>query len=99
MPKRKNTSKDPNKPKRPCSSFMIFSNEKRPDLSKLYPGEKITQLSKKIGIMWKNLPPEKKKKYEEQSRRACALYQELKKNYIPPKIENLVECSEEESSD
>jgi|TARA_Y100000589_G_scaffold323267_1_gene357524 hypothetical protein len=66
--------KDPNKPKRPKSAFLIFCDDERSKLiekekSKLKKGEKFSLgvVQKKLGELWKKLPDSKKKKYEEQT--------------------------------
>jgi len=66
--------KDPNKPKRPKSAFLLFCDDER---SKLIEKEKkglkgdakfsLGVVQKKLGELWKKLPDSKKKKYEEQT--------------------------------
>ncbi|KAI3713545.1 hypothetical protein L1987_72123 [Smallanthus sonchifolius] len=45
---------DPNKPKRPASSFILFSKEIRKDLLKEKPGISNAQLTALISVKWKN---------------------------------------------
>jgi hypothetical protein len=64
--------KDPNKPKRPKSAFLLFCDDER---AKLIEKEKkglkgdakfsLGVVQKKLGELWKKLPDAKKKKYEE----------------------------------
>ena len=66
--------KDPNKPKRPKSAFLMFCDDER---AKLIEKEKkglkgdakfsLGVVQKKLGELWKKLPDSKKKKYEEQT--------------------------------
>tara|TARA_B110000114_G_scaffold184087_2_gene226940 strand:- start:889 stop:1320 length:432 start_codon:yes stop_codon:yes gene_type:complete len=66
--------KDPNKPKRPKSGFLLFCDDER---AKLIDKEKkglkgdakfsLGVVQKKLGELWKKLPDVKKKKYEEQT--------------------------------
>tara|TARA_Y100000591_G_scaffold327393_1_gene351764 strand:+ start:296 stop:727 length:432 start_codon:yes stop_codon:yes gene_type:complete len=66
--------KDPNKPKRPKSGFLLFCDDERQKLIEkekkaLKKGEKFSLgiVQKKLGDMWKKLPETKRKKYEEQT--------------------------------
>ena len=45
-------SDDVVKPKKAATAFMIFSNEKRPDLMKKYPDKKITEIASMLGEAW-----------------------------------------------
>ena len=56
----KGKKKDPLKPKKALSSFMFFANAKRPELRKEDPSLKITEIGKKLGVMWKEASPEEK---------------------------------------
>jgi len=91
---RKKAKKDPNKPKRACSSFMFFANEKRPDLRKEFPTYKITEIGKKLGEMWKALTPDEKKKFDEIAQKDQERYQKAMEGYQPPSS-----SSESESED
>merc|ERR1712154_281561 len=64
-------------PKRPQSSYFIFSNERRPQLKETYPEKKITELSKLIAEEWKSKTAEDKKVYED---RAAVRKSEYQKN-------------------
>ena len=56
---------DPNKPKRPKTSFIYFCNDNRDKVKKKHPTLKLGEVMKKLGTMWKALKPEKRKKYED----------------------------------
>ena len=65
--------KDPNKPKRPKSAFLLFCDDERPKLiekqkKNLKAGEKFNlgDIQKKLGSQWGKLSDDKKKKYNEQ---------------------------------
>lgn len=50
----------PAPPKRPVSSFILYGNDVRPELMKQVPEDQkisITEISKKIGEMWKTITP------------------------------------------
>jgi len=71
MPKRSNTKpKDPNMPKRPLSSYFLFSNERRSILQQKMPEKKLTDLSKIISQEWKELDGDKKEQYAARAKRA-----------------------------
>jgi hypothetical protein len=60
--KRKNSKKvrDPSAPKRPLSSFMVFSGIHRPEVKQSNPELKATQIATKLGEMWGLLTDEQK---------------------------------------
>ena len=71
--------KDPNKPKRPKSAFLLFCDDERPKLidkqkKTLKGGEKFNlgDIQKKLGSLWGKLSEDKKKKYND----ACEQHKE-----------------------
>lgn len=64
--------KDPRAPKRPTPAYFMFSEDVRPTLAEQYPGAKMTELSKKIGVMWNEFKhdPSRASEYDEYQRRA-----------------------------
>jgi hypothetical protein len=73
--------KDPNKPKRPKSAFLMFCDDERAKLIEkekkgLKNGEKFSLgvVQKKLGELWKKLPDAKKKKYEEETEKEKEAY-------------------------
>jgi upstream-binding transcription factor len=57
--------KDPNAPKPPLSSFMFFSIEHRVLMRQEDPSLTVTDISKKLGALWRSMPPDQKQKYVE----------------------------------
>ena len=55
-------------PKRAMSPFLFFSNEKRGLVQSENPDMKITEVSAKLGEMWRLMSDEEKKPYVERSR-------------------------------
>eukprot|EP00492_Amphilonche_elongata_P002656 TRINITY_DN2933_c0_g1_i1.p1 TRINITY_DN2933_c0_g1~~TRINITY_DN2933_c0_g1_i1.p1 ORF type:complete len:191 (+),score=48.22 TRINITY_DN2933_c0_g1_i1:63-575(+) len=55
-------------PKRPQSSYFIFSNERRNQLKEQYPDRKVTELSRLIADEWKVKSAEEKKMYEDKAK-------------------------------
>jgi len=73
--------KDPNKPKRPKSGFLLFCDDERAKLidkekKGLKKGEKFSLgvVQKKLGDMWKKLPDAKKTKYIEETEKEKEAY-------------------------
>ncbi|KAJ3493045.1 hypothetical protein NLJ89_g11105 [Agrocybe chaxingu] len=98
--KRKRTQKikDPNAPKRPASSYILFQNEVRKELKEQHPNISNSDLLAMISEQWKNMSDEQKRArrvahmntYNEAMKIATALYSEEKKAYdnrTPAEIE------------
>jgi hypothetical protein len=45
--------KDPNAPKKPASSFLIFSSEMRPIIKQKNPDMTHLDITKELGVLWK----------------------------------------------
>ena len=59
--KKSTKKKDPKKPKRAMSSFMFFANDKRKEVLQAEPSLKITDVGRKLGVLWKELSADDKK--------------------------------------
>lgn len=81
--KKKANKKDPNAPKRPCTSYIYFSNEVRKDLQTKNPSLKPKELAAKIGELWKGLTSVQKEPYEKLYKDAKAKFDVAKSNYVP----------------
>ena len=68
--------KDPNAPKKPLSSFMIFSNEVRAQIKKDHPEMTFGELGKKIGELFRALSSDKKLKYEDLAKKEKEKYKQ-----------------------
>ncbi|KAJ3514183.1 hypothetical protein NMY22_g14824 [Coprinellus aureogranulatus] len=81
--KRKRTTKpkDPNAPKRPASSYILFQNEIRAELRKSHPDLPNPQLLALISEKWKTMPEAEKQHYNDKMLAAKAQYSEEKKAY------------------
>ena len=53
--KRQKKEKDENKPKRPQSAYFLWMNESREEVKNKYPGMSITETSKKMGELWREM--------------------------------------------
>jgi len=56
--------KDPNAPKKPVTSFLVYSAEMRPIVREEYPELKVTEVAKELGKRWKELSDGEKKPYK-----------------------------------
>lgn len=61
--------KDPTAPKKPMSSFLAFSNERRRQIASADPTMNGTEISCRLAQLWKDCPPEVKQKYREREAR------------------------------
>ncbi|KAL5508562.1 hypothetical protein ACEPAH_6181 [Sanghuangporus vaninii] len=55
--------RDPNMPKRPPSAYLLFQNEVREEMKKLYPDLPYIEVLNKISERWSNMNGEQKKMY------------------------------------
>jgi upstream-binding transcription factor len=87
-PKRKpkKKAKDPNKPKRGMSSFMYFANAKRNEVRQAHPELKITEVGKRLGVMWNELDDAAKKPYIDLAEADKNRYRDEMKTYTPPPV-------------
>jgi len=59
----KKAPKDPNKPKRNLSGYMLFLNDNRQPLRDKYPDESLPQVMRRCGAKWKELTEEERAPY------------------------------------
>ena len=60
-PAKKRAKKDPNAPKRANTSFILFSKEYRNKVLEEDPSLSVVDVSKKLGVLWKEVSSEEKK--------------------------------------
>ncbi|KIM45774.1 hypothetical protein M413DRAFT_292945 [Hebeloma cylindrosporum] len=88
--KRNTKPKDPNAPKRPASSYILFQNEVRKELKEQNPNLSNADLLGMISEQWKQMSDEQKETYNQAMKTAKAQYSEEKKAYdnrTPEEIE------------
>jgi len=68
MPRASKSQKDPNAPKRPLSTFFLFSGDERPKIKKDNPSLSVADIAKLIGERWRSIGEDKKRHYEERAR-------------------------------
>ena len=76
--------KDPNAPKKWCSSYIWFCRDVRNTVKEDNPDMKATEVLKEMGNMWRNLSDKKKAKYQKEADKDKARYLEEMKGYTPP---------------
>lgn len=81
----KKAAKDPNAPKRPSSSYMLFVKVNRTRLAEENPNCKQTQLMSIAGAAWKALEADEKKIYEDMNKKDKKRYEKEMESYTPPK--------------
>lgn len=91
--KRKRAKKDPNAPKRPRTSFLLFCQEKRARLTAENPSLKMTEVVQKLGELWRELPAEQRIKYEKAAASEKNTYLALMADYTPPALEMLASAT------
>lgn len=63
-PPKKKAKKDPNAPKKALTSFILFSNAKRSEITRANPGISIGDVAKQLGALWKQISASEKEKYD-----------------------------------
>merc|ERR1712058_52263 len=66
--------KDPNRPKQPPSTWVMFANEVRAQLIPELGKSNMGAIGKKTGEMWRELSEEKKQKYITESQKQREIY-------------------------
>lgn len=68
-------------PKKPMTSYRLFCLSKRPRLVEKYPQMSFVELSQRMGKKWRELPAEKKAKYEKRALKKKEKYEEKMKEW------------------
>jgi len=92
--KQKKRMKDPNAPKRGCSSFFIYMAEQRPVVVAAHPEMKVGQVGSFIGANWKALDDEQRQVYIDKQAADKERYLKEMKLYVPPSPEELLKIVE-----
>lgn len=74
---------DPDAPKRGRTSYIVFSDLHRPAIAAKNPKMKMTDLSVKLGAMWKKVSAAEKLKCEAIATKEKEAYEKAMKKYIP----------------
>ena len=69
-------------PKKPATSFVLFSNTVREKVKAENPGIAFLDLGKKLGEMWRDMEPEQKKTYVDQATQQKDQYLKDKRDWL-----------------
>mmetsp|Transcript_130859 Transcript_130859/g.226452 ORF Transcript_130859/g.226452 Transcript_130859/m.226452 type:complete len:466 (-) Transcript_130859:12-1409(-) len=69
-------------PKKPLTSYFLFCNEKRKELTESDPTANVTQMAKNLGEMWRTLNESEKAVYENRANEAKAKWAEDLKQWM-----------------
>lgn len=81
---RKKKRRDPNKPKKPKSSYVYFMEQCRQEVKEENPNLRPQHIMKLMGERWTKLPEEDRERFEELSKSDRLRYQEEMKDYTSP---------------
>jgi hypothetical protein len=87
--KREKKLKDPNAPKKPTNTYLLFCADKREEVKETNPEMKATEITQLLGVMWNNLSEKKKAKYTRKFEEAKIAYNEAMVGYERPSDDNL----------
>tara|TARA_B100001094_G_C18189482_1_gene806138 strand:- start:4379 stop:4810 length:432 start_codon:yes stop_codon:yes gene_type:complete len=73
--------KDPNKPKKPLSAYMFFTQDYRDVVKKENPEATLGQISKMLGGIWSELESDDKLPFEQKAKDAKIEYKKSIENY------------------
>ncbi|CAF2149466.1 BnaA01g13430D [Brassica napus] len=79
--KKKNENVDPNKPKKPASSFILFSKDVRKALTEERPGTSNSTVTALISVKWKELGEEEKQSYNNKAAKLMEAYKKELEDY------------------
>ena len=61
-------------PKRPPTSYFLFSQDRRPELKREHPNLSVTKIAIKLGEEWRNMGDKKRRTYEKEAARLKKIY-------------------------
>ena len=92
MPKTKKKARDPNRPKKPMTAFLLFSGANRGAIKSKHPDMQVTEISKELGKRWRESSDKAKspfvkeaKKLKKKYDKEKAKYDKEKAKHAPPK--------------
>ncbi|KAJ1723609.1 FACT complex subunit ssrp1 [Coemansia erecta] len=77
----KKAARDPNEPKRPMTSYLLYSTEKRQEFREKYPEVTSQDMAAIIGNAWKNLSSTERDKYNARAKQLKDRYTVDMENY------------------
>ena len=83
----KKPKKDPNRPKRPPTAYLLFTSDARASFTASHPGLSNPQIMKGIAELWSKQNDSQKAAFEPRVRKAQEEYALAMKSYVPPPVE------------
>ena len=74
-------AKDPNAPKRPTNAYIIYGQERRPEIKKEQPDLKLGEVTQVLAAEWNEMTDKEKKPYQAKAAKAKAVYVKAKAAY------------------
>lgn len=99
MNKKKKVEKDPNAPKKPLTSYIIFCTEKRKSIVDKDPKMPPKDVSRKLAELWKALSESEKTVYSKKAEAEKERYQNEMKNYSSSSDDDHSEHGDHEHTD
>jgi upstream-binding transcription factor len=100
LPKKPKVLKDPNAPKKPRTSYILFCKENREQIKTDFPDLKGTSITKKLGDTWtNNMTNKDKEKYIKESEKDKKRYAKEMKKYVPLTQSQLEELHEQKQQE
>jgi hypothetical protein len=84
---KKKKKRDPNAPKKPASSYLLFMSDFTPQVKMLNPNMTQKEVMAAAGHRWSQLPADKKVKYEQQAAQLKAKYMAAMEAYKASLVE------------
>jgi len=94
---KKKKKKDPNAPKRPTTSYLLYSNYVRPTIKAEHPDMAFGDMAKHISGLWKELDADGKAEFEASAATDKERYEKEMESYNPPSSDS--DSSDSDSSD
>ena len=89
MPKTtKKNIKDPNRPKKPMTAFLLYSGANREAIKKEHPDMKVTEISKQLGKQWRGMNDRQKSSFVKEAKKLKKKYDKEKAKYDKEKAKN-----------
>jgi len=72
--KKRKRKKDPNMPKRPPNAYMLFAQDHRDSIRDTNPDMNVSEVSRELGVLWRNMDEETKEPYQSEAKRLTEKY-------------------------
>lgn len=92
------SSQNSNTPKRPLSAYILFCRDRRAAIKDSHPEYKVTDITKELGVQWKNISEKDKKYYESLASKEKSRYQDEVKDNPPQKNGKKEKVSKKQAS-